>query len=135
MPLTVYLTHILREVEVDAFGAGGRTTTHRVATLQADGVSRTDSKLWILSAGLSNQEVNLSPLAASQPGNLIWLQTDQPLDVRLNSSNATLICAVHQMVLATVLSALYLTTVDSGLTTLRLAAWGGGSISVNEPSP
>jgi hypothetical protein len=132
---TVQLTHILRELEQDAYGAGGRTVQHRVATLQATDVTRHESKRYTLSAGVSNREVTLDPITASDPGQILWLTTNQPVDLRVNASNATLWSAVRQLMCGTVISALYLTTVDSAVTTLRLDVFGGGSVTVSEPSP
>lgn len=110
-----------------------RTTVHRIASLLVTGVDKHDGKLLTLSAGVSVYAVDLSPITPSAPGQLLWLATNQPVDVRLNASNAAIISAVRSLMLAAAVSSLYLTTVDSGVTTLRLETMGGGSVQTNDP--
>jgi len=133
MAVTVQITQMLRVLEGGSQGVAARTTVHRIASLQATGVERHDGKLMVLSAGLSGQAIDLTPITPSAAGILLWLAANQPLDLRINSSAAPVLSAVRSMLLAAAISALYVTTVDSNTTTLRLEAMGGGSVQVNDP--
>lgn len=133
MAVTVQITQMLRVREGGSQGAGARTTVHRVASLQATGVERCDSKLLVLSAGLSAYAIDLTPITPSAAGQLMWLAANQPVDVRLNSSAAPVLSGVRSLLVAAAISAVYLTTVDSGVTTLRLEVMGGGSLTTHDP--
>jgi hypothetical protein len=133
MAVTVHIAQTLRVLEGGSQGAGGRTTVHRIASLQATGVERHDGKLLVLSAGLSVYAVDLTPITPSAAGQLLWIQCNQPTDVRLNASNAASISAVRSLLVAAAISSLFLTTVDSNTTTVRIEAMGGGSVQVNDP--
>jgi hypothetical protein len=135
MSCTGYFVHTLRLMEGDAFGAEARTTVHRVDTLRLTGVTRHDSQLYTLSAALVNQEVNLAPITASEPGSLLRLTTDQPLDVRLNASNASMLSAVLQLILGASISALFLGVPGQTPATVRVEVFGGGSIQASIPAP
>lgn len=120
-------THIMRIIEGDhGSGASGRIAVHRVDTLRVTGGLRHDSKLYTLSAGISNTEINLSPVTASDPGSVLRLTTNQPVDLRLNASNATMVSAVHQLMLAMSISALFLTVPGDTPATVRIEVMGGG---------
>jgi hypothetical protein len=133
MSVTVHITQTLRVLEGGSQGVAARTTVHRIASLQATGVERHDGKLLVLSAGLSVYAVDLTPITPSAAGQLLWLQANQPTDVRLNASNAAIISAVRSLLLAAAISSLFLTTVDSGVTTLRVECMGGGTVTTNDP--
>jgi len=133
MSITVEITQMLRVREGGSQGVAARTTVHRIASLQATGVERCDGKLLVLSAGLSIVAVDLTPITASAAGMLLWLQANQPLDLRVNSVSAPVLSAVRSLLVAAAISSLYVTTVDSGVTTLRLEVMGGGSVTVNDP--
>jgi hypothetical protein len=45
-------------------------------------------------AGVVDQLLNLALIAASQPGSVLFVQTNQPLDLRLNSLAATPVCNI-----------------------------------------
>jgi hypothetical protein len=136
MSLTGEITHILKILEVDAGGTSGRTTTHRVETSKIVGASRHDSKVYALSAGLSQVTINLSPIVASQPGALLWLTTDAPVDVRLNDASATMLSALYQLMLGmSTISALFLTPPPSAVATVRIELVGGGTLHLSQPLP
>jgi hypothetical protein len=135
MSFTAYLQHSLRVVEGDVHNAGGRIAVHRLDTLRVTNGLRHDAKLLTLSAGVSNTEVTLSPITASDPGALLRLTTDQPLDVRLNTSNASMLSAVHQLILGGSISALFLSVPGATAATVRVEVFGGGSIQASLPSP
>jgi hypothetical protein len=134
--LTALITHSLRINEQDALGNGGRTTTHRIDTQQITGATRHDSKVYTLSAGLSQVAVDLTPIVASQPGAFLWFTTDAPVDLRLNDLSATMLSAVYQLMLAmSSISALYLTPPASAVAVVRIEALGGGTIALSQPLP
>jgi hypothetical protein len=135
MSFTAFLQHTLRISEADAFGADARTTVHRLETLRVTGATRHDSKLYTLSAGVVNTEINLSPITASDPGALLRLTTNQPLDVRLNASNASMLSAVRQLILGMAISALFLGVPGATEATVRIETIGGGSITTSTPAP
>jgi hypothetical protein len=92
--------------------------------------------VYTLSAGLSQVTVNVSPIAASQPGSLLWFAADAPVDVRLNDASATLLSAVYQLMLGmSTISALYLTPPPSAVATVRLELVGGGTLALSTPLP
>jgi len=133
MSVTVQITQVLRVMEGGSQGVAARTTVHRIASLLATGVERHDQKLMLLSAGLSGQAIDLTPITPSAAGILLWLQANQPLDLRVNASTAPVLSAVRSLLLAAAISSLWVTTVDSNTTTLRIEAMGGGSVQVNDP--
>jgi hypothetical protein len=55
------------------------------------GGTRKEATYYTLSGGLSNVALDLTPITASDPAALLCLATDQPLDLRLNASNATML--------------------------------------------
>jgi hypothetical protein len=135
MSFTAELTQILRCTEQDAYGVGARTTEHRIHTMRLTGGSRQQSQLVVVSAGVSNQEILLSPITGSFPGLLLWLATDQPLDVRLNASNASMLSALRGLVLGASISALFVTPPSNADATLRVDVMGGGSVVASIPNP
>lgn len=136
MALTADITHILKILEVDAGGTSGRTTTHRVETQKLTGATRHDSKVYTLSAGLSQVTIDLSPIVASQPGSLLWFAADAPVDVRLNDASASLLSAVYQLMLGmSTISALYLTPPASQVAVVRVEVLGGGTLALSQPLP
>jgi hypothetical protein len=138
VPFSVELLSTFRVREHDVFAAGGRTVAYRAATVQITGATRHHADVQTISAGVSNQEIPLAPLAASQPGSLLWLQANQPLDIRLNASNATMISNILSYILAAsaAISALFVTNPNS-LTeaVLRTELIGGGSLQAAVPLP
>ena len=135
MSFTAWLTHTLRVLESDGYGGAGRTTVHRIDTLQVTGGLRHDSKLYVLSAGVSNQAISLEPITASDPGSVLRLTTNQPVDLRLNASNASMLSAVRQLVLGASISALFLSVPGDTPATVRLEVMGGGTIAASIPAP
>jgi hypothetical protein len=55
---------------------------------------RRDAKVRAISGSVVDQLLNLDPVAASAPGSVLWLQANQPLDLRLNSLSGALVCNV-----------------------------------------
>jgi hypothetical protein len=138
MPFSVDVIQTFRVKEHDTFGAGDRTTVYRVATVQVTGATRHHADVQTISAGISNQEINLAPLAASQPGSLLLLQANLPLDIRLNASNATMISNILSYILAAsgAISALFVTNPNSTTdAVLRTELIGGGSLQAAVPVP
>jgi hypothetical protein len=137
MPFTLQLTQHARTLESDFGGVGGRITDYRVATVQITGAERRDARLGTVSAGVVDQALTLDPVAASQPGSLLFVQANQPLDLRLNNLTATAICNVVLALLAAsaALSALYVTNPATTDAVLRLEVVGGGSLQASIPLP
>jgi hypothetical protein len=137
MPFSVQVTAMYRCIEADVFGAGGRITAHHIATAQITGAERRDARLGIVSAGVVDQAISLDPIAASQPGSVLWLQANQPLDVRLNSLSGAVISHVLLALLAAsaALSALYVTNPGTTEAVLRVEVVGGGSLQASVPLP
>ena len=138
MPFTVQVVQSYKVIVADTFGTGGRTEAYRLNTLEVTGASRRHSDVQSISAGGSNVEVPLSPIAASLPGHVLFLQSDRPLDVRLNASNATMISQVLAWIIGVsgAISALFVTNTDSLVSaTLMLEVIGGGSIKASVPLP
>lgn len=124
----------LRIIEGTTFGAGGRTATYRVGTIRATGAERYQEQTLTISANVSNQEITLTPINASNPGGLLFLQADHAVELRLNASNATKISGVLQMILAGTISSLFVTTSDTA-TIFRSNVIGGGSVIASLPLP
>jgi hypothetical protein len=135
MSFTAELVDTLVVREVDGYGVAPRTTEHRIHTLRLTGGSRQQSQLVVVSAGVSNQEIILTPIAASAPGLLLWLATDQPLDVRLNASNASMLSALRGLVLGASISALFVTPPSNVDANVRLVTLAGGSVVASIPNP
>jgi len=135
MSCSAFLQHSLRISEADSFNTEARTTVHRVDTLRVTGVLRHDSQLYTVSAGVVNQAINLAPITASDPGSVLRLTTNQPLDVRLNASNASMLSAVLQLILGGSISALFLGVPGDTPATVRVEVFGGGSIAASIPAP
>jgi hypothetical protein len=137
MPFSVQLTQTYRRIEADTFGAGGRIAALATATVQVTGATRHQEAVRTLSAGVSNLALGLDPIAASQPGSLLLVQADQPLDLRLNASTATLICGVLLWLFAAsaVISALFVTNPQTVDATVRTAVIGGGALQASIPLP
>jgi hypothetical protein len=68
---------------------------------------------------------------------VLWVQANQPLDLRLNSLSGMAVCNVLLALLAAsaALSALYVTNPGSTDATLRLEVVGGGSLQASIPLP
>jgi hypothetical protein len=137
MPFTVQLTATYKVLEADVWGAGGRCTDFRVATVQITGATRRDDKVRAISGSVVDQLLNLEPVAASQPGSVLFVQANQPLDLRLNSVTATPVCHVLLALLAAsaALSALYVTNPGTTEAVLRVEVVGGGSLQASIPLP
>jgi hypothetical protein len=137
MSFTVHVTAMYRCIEQEVFGAGGRITAHHVATAQVTGAERRDARLGTVSAGVVDQALTLDPVAASAPGSVLWVQANQPLDLRLNDVAATPVCHVLLALLAAsaALSALYVTNPNPTDAVLRLEVVGGGSLQASMPLP
>jgi hypothetical protein len=135
MSFTCELTTTCRVLEADSYGVGARTTEHRIHTLRLTGGSRQQSQLIVVSAGVSNQEITLSPVSATLPGLVMWLSVDQPIDVRLGASNASMISALRGLVLGASISALFVTPPSNMDATIRLVTMGGGSVVASLPNP
>jgi hypothetical protein len=72
---------------------------------------------------------------ASDPGSVLRLTTDQPLAVRLNASNASMLSAVRQLILGGSISALFLTVPGATAATVRVEVFGGGTMAAAMPAP
>jgi hypothetical protein len=137
VPFTTQIVAMSKTLEADTFGAGGRTTDFKVATVQIAGATRRDHKLRAISGSMVDQLVNLDPVAASQPGSVLWLQANLPLDLRLNSPTAAPVCNALLLLLAAsaAVSALYVTNPGTTEAVLRVEAVGGGSLQASVPLP
>ncbi len=126
------------EVKVaDQFSLNGRTRTYIPNTMRIQNADRYQAQTWQLSAGLSAAAINLLPLGVSAPGMLMFLMTDQPVDVRWNAASDTIfLSAVRQLAMAANFSNMYVTT-GSAVTILHLEVTGGSNatIAVTLPLP
>ena len=124
----------LRILEATTFGAGGRTAVYRVGTMKATGAERYQEQTQKISANLSNFELTLTPITASDPAGILFFQADHAVDLRLNISTAQRISGVLQMILAGTLSSIFVTTSDS-ITIVRSNVIGGGTVVASIPLP
>jgi hypothetical protein len=97
--------------------------------------TRKEAKYYTLSGGVSNLALDLTPITASDPGAMLCLATDQPLDLRLNASNASMLSAVRGLRLGALISALFVTVPGSAAATIRLDVLGGGTVTASTPTP
>ena len=121
----------LWEVKVgDQFNLNGRTRTYIPAVMRIQNADRYQAQTWTLSGSLSAQVIDLSPLGVSAPGALMFLLTDQPIDIRWNAvSDTVFLSAVRQLAMAANVSNLFVTT-GSAVTTLHLEITGGSNATI-----
>jgi len=137
MPFTTITSTTFETQDADAFGAGGRTTAFRTATIKQTGADREHHQVHKLSADLSAVSIALAPLgtdAATASNMLLWLLADQPVDVRIGSATHSVLSNVRQLLLQATISGLFLTT-GSKVTTVRTMGTGGSGASITASKP
>ena len=138
MAFNFYLGQTIRITANDAFASNDRTTEFQTNNLRVTAASAHNKTYRSLSAGVSNQEINLAPITGSNPGMVIAVFADQPIDVRLGASGNTMISCVYQLMLAVSnqLSALFIGVPGSLYgANVAIHAVAGGSLSVSTPLP
>lgn len=129
MPVfTAKLTTVFELLAGDQFSLGGRVEEYRVDTARLTGADKYHAQTFILSAGLSAQALAIAPLGVSAPGMLVYLCTDNPVDIRTNSASDTVfLSAVQLFQMAGHVSNLYLSTGESDTTCLLKVAGGSAA--------
>ncbi len=124
------------EVKVaDQFSLNGRTRTFIPNTMRIQNADRYQAQTWTISANLSAQTLNLTPLGVSAPGALMFLMTDEPVDLRWNAASDTLfLSAVRQLAMAANISNMFVTT-GSAVTILHLEVTGGSNATITTTLP
>lgn len=137
MSFSVQISQELRVMEADMFGTSGRTTEYLINTVKVTGASRYRKTIETISAGISNQEINLSPLGSSNPGQSLLIVANQPVDIRLNASNNSMISQVRQLFIAVsnTISSIFLGVPGSADATVMLHLIGSGSVVASIPVP
>lgn len=137
MSFSVQFSQMLRVVESDAFSLSGRSVEYMVNTVKVTGATKYRKTIELISAGVSNREVNLSPMGASNPGQSLLIVADQPIDIRLNASNNAMISQVRQLFMAVsnTVSSLFVTVPGSVAATVMVHMIGSGAITTSVPIP
>lgn len=138
MSLNLYVKQSVRITESDAFGASDRSTEFTIHTHRINAASAHQKTYRSISAGLSNQEINLSPITVSNPGKSIILISDQPLDIRINASNNSMISEVRQLMIAAsgTISSLFIGVPNSTTAAnIYINVVAGGTLTTSTPLP
>lgn len=135
MSMTAQVTTVFEVAESPAPGTGGRTVVFWPGHLKLTGADRRHSQSVTLSAGLSAHELTIPPLGHSATTSVLLLFSDQPLDVRIGASGASLISSVYQLMLAAHCSALFVTTPAAAAATIALEAVGGSATTITVSTP
>jgi len=85
MAFNVQIKSSIRITEHDKFASDDRVTAFNVFTTKITGASAHNHTYRSISAGLSAQVINLEPVASGTPAQFIFIQSDQPINIRLNS--------------------------------------------------
>lgn len=130
MPVfTAKLTTVFELLAGDQFSLAGRVEAYRADTARLAGADKYHAQTFILSGGLSAHALAIAPLGISAPGMLVYLCTDNPVDIRTNSpSDTVFLSAVQLFQMAGHISNLYLSTGDSETTVLLKVAGGSGAV-------
>lgn len=119
------------------WGATGQTTEYAIYAAKVLNADRANDQIFLLSAGLSAQPISIAPLGVNAPAMLVFLCTDQPVDIRTNAASDTnFLSSVQLWCLAGYVSNVFLTT-GSQVTTVMLKAAGGSAavLAVTFPLP
>ena len=138
MAFNFYLGQTIRITANDAFASNDRTTEFQSNNLRVAAASAHNKTYRSISAGLSNQEINLAPVTGSNPGYIVALFADQPVDIRINASGNTMISCVYQMMLAVsnAVSSLFVGVPGSVYAAnVAIHTVAGGTLSVSTPLP
>ena len=117
------------------FGGTGNTVVYQPSTAKVTGADRYHAATFILSGGLSAQQVTLNPLGVSAPALLMLLMMDQPVDIRTNAASDTVfLSGVTQWLMAGHISNVYVTT-GSADTTFHVELAGGSNATIQASFP
>jgi len=139
MAFNVQVKNTIRITEADKFASDDRTTAFNVFTTKITGASAHNHTFRSISAGLSAQVINLEPIASGTPAQFIFIQSDQPLNIRLNSgANSAIVSEAYTLFLINsgLISNLSidvpgsLTAANVSVRTVR-----GGSLTISLPIP
>jgi hypothetical protein len=122
----------------DLFGSYDRTIEFQVNSFKITAASAHNKTYRSISAGLSNQSINLESITASNPGKSIMIMADQPIDVRLGASDASMISSVYQLVIAVsnTVSSVFIGVPGSiAAANVMVHVVAGGTLSVSLPLP
>lgn len=116
-------------MQADQFAVTGAQREFYPESAQLLAADRYDSKVVILSAGLSAESLNIAPLGVSAPAMLMMLCTDYPVDIRTNSvSDTVFLSGVQLWFMTGFVSNLFLTTGSSDTTVLLKVAGGSNAV-------
>ncbi|HEY5866314.1 MAG TPA: hypothetical protein VI542_12345 [Candidatus Tectomicrobia bacterium] len=133
---TARVTVMYEQLVDDQWGLNGRTVTFLVDSAKLVNADRYNDQIVVLSADLSAQHLQWSPLGASAPGSLLMFQADHPCDVRTNSpTDVTFLSGVQLMYLAGHVSNIYVDTGSWATTTIRLIGAGGSAAELSTSLP
>ena len=119
----------------DQWSLAGRTIGYFPMGVKLINGDKQNVQTLIVSAGLSAQALQFSPLGVSAPALMALFLADQPCDIRTNAaSDTTFLSGVQFMLFTGHLSNIYVTTGGAD-TTIHLEACGGSNaqISMNLP--
>lgn len=132
---TIRSSSIWEMTTADQFGGAGRTQIYQPGNAKLTGADKYNQTTFILSGGLSAQQVNIAPLGVSAPALLIQLNMDYPVDIRTNAaSDSTFLSGVTQWFMAGHVSNIYVTT-GSNDTTFLLQVAGGSAATLTASFP
>lgn len=115
----------------------GPVITYFPAALRLTTADRYNQQTQLLSAGLSAQLLDLTPLGVSAPAGLVFFLANNPVDMRFGDPAASaFVSAVMLMVLGAQASGVYVTTGSAATQYWLMAAGGSGStLTVTTPNP
>jgi len=132
---TQRVTLAIEKVIQSQFGATGQTIEYQVESAKVLNADRANDQIFLLSAGLSAQPISIAPLGVNAPAMLVFLCTDQPVDIRTNAASDTnFLSSVQLWCMAGYVSNVFLTT-GSQVTTVMLKAAGGSAAALTVTFP
>lgn len=112
----------------DQFGVNGQTVEYAIHSAKVLGADRGNDQILTLSADLSAYQMTIAPLGVSATGMLVFINTDQPVDIRTNAaSDTTFLSAVTLLALAGSISNIYITTGSQATTVWQKVAGGSNA--------
>jgi len=137
MPFNVFIKQTVRVTQSDGFATDDRSVEYKVETVKITSASAYNHTYRSISAGLSAQQINLEPVNASNPGQFIWLQSDQPINIRLGSTaNSATVSEAYQLLLvnSNLISSLFIDVPGSlYAANLSVRVFRGGTITLSTP--
>ena len=132
---TVRYTGVFEQAQQDQWSLTGRTNVYLTEGIVLYNGDRYADQIWVISGGISAQQLAWAPLGTSAPAALLVFHADMPCDLRTNADTDTnFLSGVQYMVMNGHISHLYVTT-GSAATTIRIIGCGGSNASVQVTAP